>query len=126
MSTTARHIILSNEETEEILKSAHECAEGECSIDDVSELIYELKEQQDVLQARLDKVMNIIAHLQHVNEKEERKTDEVRNFVRDMLRVFTHEEPKVTPTGFSGDIGSGPMTAFDALPPKKWKPSDDK
>lgn len=25
-------------------------------------------------------------------------------------------------TGFSGDIGSGPTTAYDALPPKKWAP----
>jgi len=122
-SPSARYIILSEQETDAILSSAAECAEGECSIDDVTVLINELKEQQDVLQKRLDKVMNMIAHLQHVNEKEERKTDEVRAFVKDMLRVFAHEEPKVNPTGFSGDIGKGPMTAFDALPPKKWKPS---
>jgi len=25
------------------------------------------------------------------------------------------------PSGFSGDIGDGPTTAYDALPPKKFK-----
>ena len=114
---------MSDEETTAILTSATECAEGECSIDDVQELIYELKEQEANLKERMDKVMNMISHLQHINEKEERKTDEVRAFVRDMLRVFDTEKPMYFPTGFSGDIGDGPKTAYDALPPKKWKPS---
>ena len=113
---------MSDEETASILTSAHECAEGECSIDDVQELVHELKEQEKNLTERLDEIMNMIAHLQHINEKEERKTDEVRAFVKDMLRVF--DSGKGFPTGFSGDIGKGPMTAYDALPPKKWKPSE--
>ena len=117
---------MTDEETENILQAAADCAEGECSIDDVSELIYELKQQEKEMQSRLDKVMNMIAHLQHINAKEERKTDEVRAFVKDMLRVFSSEKPMYFPTGFAGDIGDGPTTAYDALPPKKWKPADKK
>jgi hypothetical protein len=70
------------------LKTAGDCVEGECSVEDVGELIHVLKETQDELRDRLEKVMNMIAHLQHINQKEERKTDEVRRFVSDMLRVF--------------------------------------
>lgn len=89
--TTARYVILSDEETQGILKSAEECAASECSVDDVASLIEELKIQEGILSERLVKIMNMIAHLQHVNEKKERKTDEVRQFVKDMLRVFSHE-----------------------------------
>lgn len=124
VSNTARHVLLTDEETDAILQSADECAAGECSIDDVAELIYELKEQEKLLEERLDTIMNMISHLQHVNEKEERQTDEVRAFVRDMLRVFDTEKPGFFPAGFSGDVGKGATTAYDALPPKKWKPSN--
>jgi hypothetical protein len=114
---------MSDEEVATILQSASDCAEGECSLDDVSSLIADLKDQEAILEKRLEKVMNMIAQLQHINEKEERKTDEVRAFVRDMLRVFSTEKPGYFPVGFSGDVGDGPTTAYDALPPKKWKPS---
>jgi hypothetical protein len=117
-----RHVILSDAETEKILQSAGDCAEGECSVDDVSELIYELKQQEKEMQQRLEKIMNMISHLQHINEKEERQTDEVRAFVKDMLRVFSFKAPAVVPQGYSGDVGKGSTTAYDALPPKKWKP----
>ena len=113
---------MSEEETDAIIKSAEDCAESECSVDDVSGLIFELKEQEQILEERLEKIMNMIAHLQHVNEKEERKTDEVRAFVQDMLRVFSQDKPMVFPAGFGGEIGDGPTTAYDALPPKPWKP----
>lgn len=146
-------MILSDEETEAILFSAEECAASECSVDDVSKLLADLKMQEGVLSGRLVKIMNMIAHLQHVNEKKERKTDEVRAFVKDMLRVFSHEvrnndwdfalphcekaystlrylfatqSPNVFPTGWAGDVGDGPTTAYDALEPKKWKPSEKK
>lgn len=88
-STTARRIIMTDEETETILKSASDCVEGECSIDEVSELLSVLKDTEKELEARMEKIMNMIAHLQHINKKEERKTDEVRAFVQDMLRVFS-------------------------------------
>ena len=111
VSSTARSVILSDEETAKILESASDCAEGECSIDDVAELIYELKEQEKEMEERLEKIMNMIAHLQHINEKEERKTEDVRQFVRDMLRVFEHGDTGHYPIGFTGDIGGGPTTA---------------
>jgi hypothetical protein len=125
-STTARYVILTEEETASILQSASDCAEGECSIDDVAELIFELKEQRKEMQTRLDRIMNMIADLERINAKDERKTDEVRAFVKDMLRVFSTDKPMVFPTGFSGDIGDGPTTAYDALPPKKWVPEGKK
>jgi hypothetical protein len=87
-STTARHLIMNEEETEQVLQSATDCVESECSIEEVSDLINVLKETESELEARLEKIMNMIAHLQHINQKEERKTDEVRQFVKDMLRVF--------------------------------------
>lgn len=73
------------------MKSAADCAESECSVDEIADLVSELKEQQKEMEDRMTKVMNMIAHLEHVNEKEERKTDEVRQFVKDMLRVFKHD-----------------------------------
>lgn len=73
------------------------------------------------MQHRLDKIMNMISQLQHVNEKgDARQTDEVRALVKDLLRVFSFDKPQVFPMGFAGDIGDGPTTAYDALPPKKW------
>lgn len=117
---------MSDEETKAILSSAEECVSSECTVDDVSMLIDELKMQEGILSDRLVKIMNMIAHLQHVNEKQERKTDEVRQFVKDMLRVFTHENPNYFPVGWAGDVGDGPTTAYDALEPKKWTPADKK
>jgi hypothetical protein len=108
------------------MQSAAECADGECSVDDVTELVAELQDQKKVLQARLDKIMNMISDLQHVNQKESRKTDEVRGIVRDMLRVFSRDPPKFKATGYAGDVGKGPTDAYDSLPPKKWTPADKK
>jgi hypothetical protein len=113
---------MSEDEIQSVLTTAGDCAEGECSLDDVNELIFELREQEKILEERLEKIMNMIGHLQHVNEKEERQTDEVRAMVRDMLRVFSNEKGHWA-TGFSGDIGDGPTTAYDALNPKKWTPA---
>lgn len=118
---SALKVILSEEEVSSIMKSASECAEGECSLDDVSELIFELKEQQKIMQDRLDKTMNMISDLQKLNSKAADR-DEVKAFVKDMLRVFAHEKPSKY-SGFSGDVGKGSQTAWDVLPPKKWTPS---
>lgn len=123
MSTIVCPVILSDEETEKILQSASTCADGECSLDDVSELLSELKEQEKEMQKRLARIMEMINHLEHLNTKEGRKADEVRGFVQDMLRVFSHGESSF-PIGFSGDIGDGPTSAYDALPPKPYKPSE--
>ena len=113
---------MTEDETSAMLKSASECAEGECSIDDVAGLIGDLKEQEALLTDRMEKVMNMISHLQHINEKEERQTDEVREFVKDMLRVFSTEKPNVFPAGFSGEVTKH-LDAYNSLPPKPWKPT---
>jgi len=119
-SITSQKVFLSEEETMNVLNKSNECIESECSIDEVDELLTVLKDTEKELEGRLEKIMNTISHLQHINEKEERKTDEVRAFVQDMLRVFNTDKPMVFPTGFGGDVGKGPTTAYDALPPKKW------
>mmetsp|Transcript_13277 Transcript_13277/g.24076 ORF Transcript_13277/g.24076 Transcript_13277/m.24076 type:complete len:126 (-) Transcript_13277:132-509(-) len=119
-SPTALKIVMSEEETNAILTSASDCAEGECSIDDVTELIHELKGQQKVLTQRLENIMNMVAHLQKVNTSEKRETDEVRQYVRDLLRVFSSGKSGFSNMGYTGDVGDGPTTAYDALPPKKW------
>jgi molecular chaperone GrpE (heat shock protein) len=82
---------MSDEETSAILNTAEGCVDGECSLDEVQNLISELKGTEKELSARLVKIKNIIENLQHINEKEERKTDEVRSFVKDMLRVFSSD-----------------------------------
>jgi hypothetical protein len=119
-SPTARHILLSDEETAQILKTADDCVQGECSIDDIDGLLSELRDTENELKDRLVKVTKMISELQHVNEKDERKTSEVKQFVKEMLSVFNHGSTGHYPIGFSGDIGDGPTTAYDALPPKKW------
>jgi DNA repair exonuclease SbcCD ATPase subunit len=80
---------MTDDETNALMKHANDCVEGECSIDEVSDLLNVLKNTEKELEDRLEKIMNMVAHLQHVNEKESRKTDEVRAFVKDMLRVFS-------------------------------------
>ena len=34
-----------------------------------------------------------------------------------------NQKPSFFPTGWVGDVGDGPMTAYDALPPKPYKAS---
>ena len=121
-SNTAQNVLLSQEETDAIISKADACIESECSIDDVSELIKELKEQETILSNRLVDVMNMVAHLQKINTHG-RDRDEIKAFVQDLLRVFSHEDTKHFATGFSGDIGKGPSTAYDAFFfPKKAAP----
>ena len=80
---------MTEDEITAILDKAHGCVESECAVNDVDDLISELKDQQKVLQARLESIMNVVAHLQAANAKQDRKTDDVRALVKDMLRVFT-------------------------------------
>mmetsp|Transcript_1150 Transcript_1150/g.2724 ORF Transcript_1150/g.2724 Transcript_1150/m.2724 type:complete len:159 (+) Transcript_1150:101-577(+) len=123
-TTTAQNVIMTEEETRVILSKAEECVESECTVTDVANLIHELKDTEKELNARMEKVMNMIASLQNLNDKKARKKEDVRQFVSDMLRVFNTDKPFAFPAGFSGDIGDGPTTAYDALPPKPWKASD--
>ena len=80
---------MTEDEITAILDKAHGCVESECAVNDVDDLISELKDQQKVLSARLENIMNVVSHLQNANEQKQRKTDDVRAIVKDMLRVFT-------------------------------------
>ena len=122
-SSTARCVLMTEEETKSILQSAHDCADGECSLDDVSELVSELKQQERLLTARVESIMNMIADLQELNQKDGRKTDDVRAFVSDMLRVFSHGDTTHFATGFTGEIPKDTKTAYDSLNPKPWTSS---
>jgi hypothetical protein len=122
-TATSLNLIMTEAEISAILSKANGCVESECAVSDVDDLISELKDQQRVLSARLESIMNAVAHLQAANAAgEKRKADDVRSIVKDMLRVFTTVDGKFA-MGFSGDIGDGPSTAYDALPPKPWKAS---
>jgi hypothetical protein len=59
---------MSKDETETVMTTINDCAEGECSLDDVSELISFLKEQRKELSDRLHEVKEEISDLEHVNE----------------------------------------------------------
>ena len=115
-------------ETETLMKTANDCAEGECSLDDVDELISVLQQQQKELSARVEDVKSMISQLESMNRDDDRKVDEVRETVRALFRIFQmgakssgNDYPSLSkPTGWSGEVGDGPQSAYDALPPKKW------
>lgn len=119
------------EEVDTLLTKAGDCAEGECSVDEVADLLDILKGQQKELYSRVQTVKEMINQLEHVNAKDDRKVDEVRETVRAIFRVFQlgdkasgNDYPSLSrPTGWSGEIGDGPKTAYDALPPKPYKKS---
>ena len=121
---------MSQDETDSILAKATDCAEGECSLDEVDELISILKVQQKELYDRVEQVKSIVKALDTLNSKDERKVDEVRETVRAIFRVFQlgdkasgNDYPSLSkPTGWTGEVGDGPTTAYDALPPKPYKP----
>ena len=79
---------MSDEETEAILRTIEDCSEHtQCGVDDVSSLLYELKQQEKEMTARLDTIAQVIQQLKELNETTEPENrDEVRAFVRDMLR----------------------------------------
>lgn len=123
-SILPRSVIMSDEETDAILQTIQDCSEhSQCNVDDVSSLLQELKQQEREMEARLATMEQLTQQLRTLNQKPQRQVDEIRAFVQDMLRVFAHGGQAFSPTGFAGDIGDGPKTAYDALPPKKWKPS---
>jgi hypothetical protein len=109
----------------------HECEQGECSISDVDMLIGELMEQQHILSERVLEVENMVKSLEILNGSDEREVDEVRETVRAIFRVFAmsdkssgNDYPALSkPTGYSGEVGSGPTDAYKALNPKPWKAS---
>ncbi|CAJ1937810.1 unnamed protein product [Cylindrotheca closterium] len=117
---TVCNLVMSDKEVAAILDQAKGCMGEECSVDEVDQLLTLLKATEKDLNSRMKDVVRMIGELDHLNGKEERKPDEIKSFVKDMMSVFSHTKPKFKPTGYSGDIGDGPTTAYDALPPKKW------
>ena len=71
----------------------------------------------------------MISSLEKVNSQDGREVDEVRETLRAIFRVFQlgdkasgNDYPALSkPTGWTGEIGDGPKTAYDALPPKPFK-----
>jgi hypothetical protein len=129
---STRLALMTQEETDKMFHHATTCVEGECNVDEVDALIDELKAQQKELSSRLNSVNEMIIKLGAQNTQEERKTDEVRDTVRAIFRVFQlgdkasgNDYPALKrATGWTGDVGGGPTTAYDALPPKKWKKTE--
>ena len=117
---------MSEDETKSIINSAHECADSECSVEDVDMFLAELKEQQVILRNRLSEVTKMVDELGSANVGSDRKTDEVRDTVRAIARLFMmgdkasgNDYPSMgTPSGYSGEVGDGPSTAYDVLSPK--------
>jgi hypothetical protein len=119
--------LMSASENAAVLKHADDCYNGECSIDEVSDLIHVLQEQQKELHDRVNDIKGMIKSLDTVNAQDDRKVDEVRETVRAIFRIFQlgdkasgNDYPSLSrPTGWSGEVGDGPTTAYDALPPKR-------
>ncbi|GAX15242.1 hypothetical protein FisN_1Hh679 [Fistulifera solaris] len=119
--------LMTQSESDALIAKVNDCAESECGIDDVSELIYTLQEQQKELSDRLEQVRKMIHVLDHINGSDDRKVDEVRETVRAIFRIFQmgdkasgNNYPSLSkPVGWSGEVGKGPTTAYDALPPKR-------
>jgi len=118
---------MSADENEAVLKQAKDCVAGECSLDDVEDLIHVLQVQQHELHERLQQVKALRLSLQKVNSQEDRPIDEIQETVRAIFRVFQlgdkasgNDFPSLSkPTGYPGEVGDGPTTAYDALPPKR-------
>ena len=120
---------MSHDETDVVLETATNCVEGECSLDEIDGLINLLKEQQKQASGQLDDIKDMIKSLDTVNDADDRSVDEIRDTVRAIFRVFQlgdkasgNDYPSLSkPTGWSGEVGKGPTTAYDALPPKQIK-----
>jgi hypothetical protein len=129
MSATSLHL-MAPDKMEALISEAVECSEGECSVDDVGDLLHTLKAQQKDLHAKIDDIKGMIKSLEVMNDKKGTNRSEVRETVRAIMRIFSVSpsgENDFRPfaggiaTGFSGEIGKGPTTAYDALNPKPYK-----
>mmetsp|Transcript_19700 Transcript_19700/g.32597 ORF Transcript_19700/g.32597 Transcript_19700/m.32597 type:complete len:162 (-) Transcript_19700:313-798(-) len=118
--------LMSMEELDTLMASGKTCEESECSVDDVDMLIGELLDQQRELYGRVKQLKTEIKLLDELNEGE-RNVDEIQETVRAIARIFQlgakasgNDYPALSrPTGYSGEVGDGPKTAFDVLDPKK-------
>jgi hypothetical protein len=122
---------MSKEETDSIMSTASDCVEGECSLDEIDGLISLLRDQQKELSVRVGQIKEMVNTLESVNAADDRSVDQIRETVRALFRVFQlgdkasgNNYPSLSkPTGWSGEVGKGSTTAYDALPPKKMKKS---
>lgn len=116
--------IMTTDQMEALITEAQECSEGECSVDDVGNLLDTLKSQQKDLNVKLDQIKKMIISLEGMNGKDMDR-DEVRETVRAIMRIFSVPDRTYAgglPSGYSGEVGTGSTTAYDALNPKPYKP----
>jgi len=121
--------LMTRDESDKVMETATDCVKGECSLDEIEGLIDLLKEQQKEASDRLGEIRDMIKALEIVNGADDRSVDEIRETVRAIFRVFQlgdkasgNDYPALSkPTGWPGEVGNGPMTAYDALPPKPIK-----
>ena len=118
---------MSTEELDKLINTAVDCSEGECSVDEVGDLVQILQGQQKELNGRIQEIGNMVKSLEAMNKKGAGR-DEVRETVRAIMRVFAKSDghkasvsARVNPTGYSGEVGSGPTDAYKALKPKPYK-----
>merc|ERR1711935_1037273 len=101
--------------------SVKDCAGGECTVDDVNDLLVDLREQKKQMESRLQMIDVMVSKLTSANDDSAREVDGVRQLVLDFLRVFNQDKPMFPPSGWAGEVGDGPKTAYDVLPPKPFK-----
>ena len=122
---------MSQEDTDSIVSKVSSCVDGECSLDEVEDLIELLQSQQKEMYGRVEQIRSMVKSLETVNSQDDREVDQIRETVRAIYRVFQlgdkasgNDYPSLSkPTGWSGEVGDGPTTAYDALPPKPYKKS---
>jgi hypothetical protein len=128
MTATPLHL-MAPDQMEALISEATDCSEGECSVDDVGDLLHTLKDQQHDLHAKINEIKAMIKSLEVMNDKDA-KRNEVRETVRAIMRIFSVSDTSGNDfrplaggiaTGFAGEVGKGPTTAYDALNPKPYK-----
>lgn len=121
--------LLAQEHIDELFEKGEECMGSECDVESVSNLLEHLKFQEKELTDRVAEIDKMVSALEAINKDSNREVDEVRETVRAIFRIFQmgdkasgNDYPALSkPTGYSGEVGDGPTTAYDALPPKKYK-----
>jgi hypothetical protein len=86
-SNTALNIMTAAE-LDAIIDEAESCANGECALDEVDNLVNNLLEQQKMLNKRIGEIDELVKELEHLNGRDNRPTDEVRDTVKAIFRIF--------------------------------------
>jgi len=118
--------LMADKEADALISGAIECADSECSVEDIDNFVSELKSQEKVLQERLAKISSIIASLEGGNVADERDVPYMKSLLADLATaVFdtrgSHDPngPSTPPMGYPGDKFKG--DAYSSLNPKQWK-----